>query len=108
MNKLNRNLININFIFYYLTCIVAEKPHSADTYWFRNTYNIMRTSIRSSLDVLKYTLYIKFNMNTMSHFNPIADVIQWLKLKNQHSKIHSLMQANSQKLPGNKVFFSIV
>lgn len=44
----------------------------------------------------------------MSHFNPIADVIQWLKLKNQHSKIHSLMQANSQKLPGNKVFFSIV
>jgi len=50
----------------------------------------MKTSKRSSLspDVLNNALYIKFNMSTVSQFNPLPAVIQWLKQRNRHSKIH--------------------
>lgn len=53
-------------------------------------YNIIKTSKRSSLspDVLNNALYIKFNMSTVSQFNPLPAVIQWLKRRNRHSKIH--------------------
>lgn len=56
----------------------------------------MKTSKKSSLfpDLLKDSLRIKFNMNTISNFNTSTAVIQWLKMKNRHNKINP--KASSQ------------
>ncbi|KAL4149755.1 hypothetical protein QTP88_003623 [Uroleucon formosanum] len=68
--------------------IIAAKPHSAYVERLISYYNIMKTSKRSSLspDVLNNALYIKFNMSTVSQFNPLPAIIQWLKQRNRHSK----------------------
>lgn len=67
------------------------KPHSADVERLISYYNVIKTSDRSQLtpDTIKDSLYIKINMPTLSEFNPHAAVIEWLKSKKRHNKVHN-------------------
>lgn len=59
------------------------KPHSVDVETLISFYNVIKTADRSQLspNIIKYSLYIKLNMSTLSEFNPHNAVQEWLKAK---------------------------
>lgn len=65
--------------------VAAASPHSADVERSISSNNLMKTSLRSSLDLQTENryLFIHFNLPALKNWNPRKAVIYWINKKNR-------------------------
>lgn len=76
---------NFNEIFIILSRILICTPHSADVERSISANNILKTPLRSSLNILteNYYLFVNFNMPPVELWNPRKAITVWINSKNR-------------------------
>ena len=71
-----------------LARIWAAKPHSCDVERLISACNLVKTSLRNSVDVETQNLYlyVHFNMSTLEEWDPRMFVVKWLQQKQRRNK----------------------
>lgn len=89
-----------------LARVAAATPHSADVERTISANNLLKTNIRSSLELKtenKY-LFIHFNLPPLIEWNPRKSVIHWLNKKIRRE--HALSIGNSKRKSTQQRFFA--
>lgn len=73
-----------------LARLIAAKPHSADVERLISSYNLLKTSDRSSLapETLRAFLMVRYNMPSLNQWDPNPAVRHWINSKNRRSNQH--------------------
>lgn len=79
---------NFNVIATILARIVAAKPHSADVERLISSNNLLKTSLRSSLNLETENLYlfVHHNMPVLAEWDPRPTIMNWFKDRERRAK----------------------
>lgn len=97
----NDKTLSFNEVLIVLARVMAATPHSADVERSISANNLLKTAIRSSLNLETENnyLHIHFNMPPLVEWNPRDAIVNWIKKKNRRHHdltIHGDNKAQSQ------------